>query len=260
MSRRALAFAFGLGVVVGAGTMWFAGSRKPPAASPPAAPAPVVAAPRSEPASAAAAAPEPSAERTTSTLPRPARRTPAPKEPEATKEPAAAALTGTLHISSDIVGAQVFIDRNYIGVAPVTSPEIILGSHRLNIIAQGYDAVTETIEVEQGSRDLQFNFKEVRLDAAVDVVHKHRFGSCKGRLVATPQGLRYDSDDKNDRFTLALTDLELFEVDYLAKTLKVQGVKGKKYEFSDPTAANGDRLFVFHRNVDKARQRLKQGS
>jgi hypothetical protein len=183
-----------------------------------------------------------------------------PKQPEVAKEPAPAAPTGTLHISSDIVGAQVFIDRNYIGVAPVTSPEMTLGSHRLNVIAQGYDAVTETIDVEPGSRNLQFNFKEVRLDAAVDVVHKHRFGSCKGRLVATPQGLRYDSDDKNDRFTLALTDLELFEVDYVAKTLKVQGVKGKKYEFSDPTAANGDRLFVFHRDVDKARQRLKQGS
>jgi hypothetical protein len=260
MSRRALAVAFGLGVVVGAGAMWFAGSRKPPASSP-VAPAPVAsAAPRSEPAPVAAAVPEPSPERTTSTLPRPARRAPAPKEPEVTKEPAAAALTGTLHISSDIVGAQVFIDRNYIGVAPVTAPEITPGSHRLNVIAQGYDSIAETIEVEPGSRDVQFNFKEVRLDAGVDVVHKHRFGSCKGRLVATPQGLRYDSDDKNDRFTLALTDLELFEVDYLAKTLRVQGVKGKKYEFSDPTAANGDRLFVFHRDVDKARQRLKQGS
>jgi hypothetical protein len=167
---------------------------------------------------------------------------------------------GMLHISSDIVGAQVFIDRNYIGVTPLTSPEIALGSHRLNIVAQGYDSIAETIDVEQGPRDLQFNFKEVRLDAAVDVIHKHRFGSCKGRLVATPQGLRYDSDDKNDRFTLPLTDLTVFEVDYLAKTLKVQGAKGKKFEFSDPAAANGDRLFVFHRDVDKARQRLKQGS
>jgi hypothetical protein len=260
MSRRALAVVFGLGVVVGAGAMWFAGSRKPPAANAPAASAPVAAAPRSDPAPAAPAAPEPSAARTPSTLPPPARRAPSPRQPEVTREPSAAAPTGTLHITSDIVGAQVFIDRNYIGVAPVTSPEMTLGSHRLNVIAQGYESVAETIAVAQGSRDLQFNFKEVRLDAAVDVVHKHRLGSCKGRLVATPQGLRYDSDDKNDRFTLPLTDLELFEVDYVAKTLRVQGVKGKKYEFSDPTAANGDRLFVFHRDVDKARQRLKQGS
>jgi hypothetical protein len=256
MSRPVFAVVFGLLVVVGAGTMWHVGSRKLPAARP--APAPVAAAPRREPVPAAPAAPEPSVERTPPTVPRPARGAAAPKQPEIAKEPAAAAPTGTLHINSDIVGAQVFIDRNYIGVAPLTSPEMTLGSHRLNIIAQGYDAVTETIEVEQGSRNLQFNFKEVRLDAAVDVVHKHRFGSCKGRLLATPQGLRYDSDDKNDRFTLPLADLGLFEVDYLAKTLKVQGVTGKKYEFTDPTSANGDRLFVFHRDVDKARQRLKQ--
>jgi hypothetical protein len=167
---------------------------------------------------------------------------------------------GTLHINSDVSGAQVFIDRNYIGVTPVTSPEIAPGSHRVNVVAQGFESIAENVEVEPGSRDLQFNFKEVRLDATVDVVHKHRIGSCKGRLVATPQGLRYDSDDKSDRFTLPLTDLEVFEVDYLAKTLKVKGLKGKRYEFSDPTAANGDRLFVFHRDVDKARQRLKQGS
>ena len=257
MSRRAFTVVFGLLVVVAAGTMWYVGSRKPPAASPIAAPAPVAAAPRSDAAAAVAPAPERSAERAPSTAGRAARRAPAPKEPAVAAEPAAAAATGTLHISSDIVGAQVFIDRNYVGVTPVTAPEIALGSHRLNIIAQGYDSIAETIDVEQGPRDLQFNFKEVRLDAAVDVVHKHRFGSCKGRLVATPQGLRYDSDDKNDRFTLPLTDLEVFEVDYLAKTLKVQGVKGKKFEFSDPTAANGDRLFVFHRDVDKARQRLR---
>ena len=98
----------------------------------------------------------------------------------------------------------------------------------------------------------------MRLDAAIDVVHKHRLDPVRpSRCIAS--GLRYDSDDKNDRFTLALTDLEEFEVDYLAKTLKVKGLKGKRYEFSDPTAANGDRLFVFHRDVDKARQRLKQG-
>jgi hypothetical protein len=167
---------------------------------------------------------------------------------------------GTLRINSDVAGAQVFIDRNYIGVTPVTSPEIAPGSHRVNVVAQGFESIAESVEVEAGSRDLQFNFKDVRLDATVDVVHKHRIGSCKGRLVATPQGLRYDSDDKGDRFTLPLADLEVFEVDYLAKTLKVKGIKGKRYEFSDPTAANGDRLFVFHRDVDKARQRLKQGS
>ena len=34
--------------------------------------------------------------------------------------------------------------------------------------------------------------------------------------------------------------------------------KGKKYDFTDPQG-NPDRLFVFHRDVDKARARLKRG-
>jgi hypothetical protein len=259
MPRRALAVVFGLLILVAGGTLWWVGSRKPPAASPIAA-TPLAPAPRTEPAAAAAPSTAPAPEPAPSTAPRPARRTPAPKEPAAAAEPVAAAPTGTLRISSDIAGAQVFIDRNYVGVTPVTSPEIAVGSHRINVVAHGYDSIAETVEIESGSRDVQFNFKEVRLDAAVDVVHKHRFGSCNGRLVATPQGLRYDTDDKNDRFTLALTEISVFEVDYLAKTLKLQSVKGKRYEFSDPTAVNGDRLFVFHRDVDKARQRLKQGS
>jgi hypothetical protein len=165
----------------------------------------------------------------------------------------------TLHIDSDVTGAQVFIDRNYIGVTPVTASEVAPGPHRLNIVATGYESIAENVEVEPGPRDLQFNFKEVRLDAAIDVVHKHRLGSCKGRLVATPQGVRYDTDDKDDRFSAALGNLEVFEVDYLAKVLRLKVAKGKRYEFTDPGTANADRLFVFHRDVEKVRQRLKQG-
>ena len=33
---------------------------------------------------------------------------------------------------------------------------------------------------------------------------------------------------------------------------------GKQYDFTDPDG-NADRLFVFHRDVDKARQRLGKG-
>jgi len=33
---------------------------------------------------------------------------------------------------------------------------------------------------------------------------------------------------------------------------------GKRYDFTDPDG-NADRLFVFHRDVDKARERLRSG-
>jgi hypothetical protein len=260
MFRRLLVLVSVLVLVIAGGwTVWYSNQSRP--AAPSASPVPPATAviPGNQPLPAVTSSPEPAAERAPAAPSRSARRPAAPKEVERV-EPAAPAAMATLHISSDVAGAQVFIDRDYIGVTPLTSPEIAPGSHRINIVAQGYESIAENVDVEPGTRDLQFNFKEVRLDAAIDVVHKHRFGSCKGRLVATPKGLRYDSDDKDDRFTLALTDLDIFEVDYLAKTLKVKGLKGRRYDFSDPTAASGDRLFVFHRDVDKARQRLKQGS
>jgi hypothetical protein len=168
----------------------------------------------------------------------------------------AAPAGGTLHIDSDVPGAQVFIDRQYIGVTPVTAANISPGTHQLNMSAQGYNGIAQSIDVEPGPRDLLFKFKEVRLDASIDVVHKHRIGSCKGRLAATPQGLRYDTTDKDDAFNVPLSSVESLEIDYLAKVLHVKLAKGKRYDFTDP-AGNADRLFVFHRDVDKARQQLK---
>ena len=169
----------------------------------------------------------------------------------------APATGGLLHIDSDVAGAQVFIDRQYVGVTPLTAPNVSTGTHQINISAPGYSGIAQSVDVEPGPRDFLFRFKEVRLDAAIDVVHKHRIGSCKGRLVATPQGLRYETTDKNDAFTASLTNLERFDVDYLAKTLHVKPAKGKQYDFTDPEG-NADRLFVFHRDVDAARKKLAE--
>ena len=192
-----------------------------------------------------------------------ARREPAPK-PEAAPAPTPAAApveapeAGILNIQSDVPGAKIFIDREYIGLTPVTAQNIRPGSHVLNASAQGYDVIADTIEVSPGSRDILIKLKEVRLDSKLDVVHKHRIGSCKGRLIATPQGLRYETSNKDDAFNSTLLDLETFQVDYLEKNLRVKAQKGKRYDFTDPEG-NADRLFVFHRDVDKARERLKKG-
>ena len=213
------------------------------------APAPVHAAPSPAPEK---ASPEP--ER------REARRrtAPAPK-PAPVPPPAASTDAGVLHISSDVAGAEVFIDRVFIGAAPVTADHVTPGSHRLNVSAPGWDGVAETVDVAPGPRDIVVKLKVVRLDAAIDVIHKHRFGSCRGRLIATPQGMRYETTDKGDAFgTTPLVSLQTFEVDYLAKNLRVKLPGGKKYDFTDPDG-NADHLFVFHRDVDKARARLKKG-
>jgi len=164
----------------------------------------------------------------------------------------------TLHVDSDIPGAQVFIDRQFVGAAPLTTSDVKPGTHQINVSAPGYDQYAESIEVSPGPRDLMVRFKEVRLDTKADVVHKHGIGSCRGTLVATPQGLRYDTTNKGDAFTVALANLEVFEVDYLEKNLKVKIKGGKQYNFTDPSG-NADKLFVFQRDVDKARQRLLKG-
>jgi hypothetical protein len=209
----------------------------------PATPAPVVPAPSS------AGATRPRAER------------PAAAPPAAPATPAGVEVVpdaGTLRIETDVPGAQVFLDRQFIGTAPVTAANVKPGTHQLNVSAEGFDGIARSIDVEPGSRDLMIRFREVRLDARLAVVHKHRVGSCRGELVATPQGLQYTTDDKDDRFTAAFADLEAFQVDYQEKNLRVKLRKGKQFNFTDPDG-NADRLFVFHRDVDKARQRLAGG-
>jgi len=195
--------------------------------------------------------------------PRVARREPPAPAPSAPPAPApapanAAPETATLRINSDVPGAQVFIDRVFIGEAPATALNVKPGTHRLNVSAQGHDGVAETLEVSPGTRDILIKLKDVRLDAKLAVVHKHKIGSCRGQLIATPQGLRYETADKNDGFSVPLQSLEAFEVAYLEKQLRLKLQTGKQYEFTDPDGS-ADRLFVFHRDVEKARDRLKKG-
>jgi hypothetical protein len=209
-----------------------------------------VEAPPPEPAPAPPPAPGP-APTPRRAAPRPA----VPKPVEAAAEPAPTA--GELHITSDVAGAQVFIDRVFLGTTPVTASGVTPGSHTLNVTAQGYDGIERTITVAAGTAELPIAFKEVRLNASIDVVHKHRMGSCEGKLVATQHALQYVTTNKSDAFSVPLTDIQNFEIDYLKKNLTMK-VKGKTYNFTDPKG-NADPLFVFHRDVDKARQRLAAG-
>lgn len=256
MSRRTILILL-LAVVLGGGAaLWLL---RPPALAPEErAAARPAEAPRPTPApapppSAAPAAPEPRAAEP--------RRRPAAPKPEATPAPAAAAPDPdlvTLHVDSDVPGAQVFVDRTFLGKTPLTTTDVKAGSHKLNVSAPGFEGVAQDLSLTPGEKDVLVKLREVRLDASVNVIHKHRMGSCKGRLVATPQGLRYETTDKDDAFRSGLLDLETFEVDYLEKNLRIKAKQGKRFDFTDPEG-NADRLFVFHRDVEKARDRLKKG-
>jgi hypothetical protein len=185
----------------------------------------------------------------------PPRRTARPAAPSA-PEPAApvaerAPTTSTLHVEADVPEAKVFVDRVSRGTTPLTLTDLPPGPHRINITAPGYDGYSEDVDLVPGERTISVSFKQVRLDTVLDVTHKHGMGSCKGRLSATPQGIRFDAADGKDTFSLPLIDIATLEVDYLEKNLRLRTRSGKTYNFTD---SNADRLFAFHEDVNKARK------
>ena len=187
-----------------------------------------------------------------------ARRPRARKVEPAAPEPAAPPPAGpTLIIESDVPGASVFVDRKFVGTTPLRTTDVPGGSHQLNASVTGEEGLAQTIEIaETGETTIALKFREVRLNASVAVVHKHSMGrSCEGRLVATPDGIRYDTANKNDAFAFPFGALEVFEIEYLKKELKVKQKGGKTWNFTDKSD-NADKLFVFHRDVTKAREKL----
>lgn len=201
------------------------------------------------------AEPEPSAGTDTA---RPAsRRRPRPEKPAEPAAPVAAAPSGpVLVIDSDVPGASVFVDRQYLGTTPVRTTDVKPGTHQLNASADGQDGIVRTIEVgDAGETSVSLRFRDVQIDTAVAVVHKHGIGSCEGRLLATIAGLRYDTSNKGDAFSIGFGDLETFEIGYLQKNLRVKKRGGKTWNFTDKSE-NADKLFVFHRDVTKAREKL----
>lgn len=161
-----------------------------------------------------------------------------------------------LVVESDVPGAEVFVDRKYLGTTPLRSTEVTAGSHQVNASATGEDGLVQNIEVgEAGETTIALKFREVRLNAQVAVVHKHGIGSCAGRVTAAPGGISYQTDNKKDAFAFPLRDLEVFEIDYLKKELKVKQRGGRTWNFTDKSE-NADKLFVFHRDVAKAREKL----
>ncbi len=193
----------------------------------------------------------------------PAPRRAATKKAAPPPEPAPAAPkadVATVVIESDVPGASVFVDREFVGTAPVTLRDVTPGTKRINLSAEGFEGVQRSVEVSPGENTVTLRFKEVRLNASVGVAHKHGLGGgCEGTLRATIDGLQYETSNKGDAFNLPYAQVESFEVNYLEKNLKVKQKGGKTWNFTDKSAANADKLFVFHRDVTAAREKLAKG-
>ena len=181
--------------------------------------------------------------------------------PEPTPEvaavmPAPPPAGGVLHVDSDVPGAMIFLDRRCLGTTPLELAELEPGPHRLNVSVEGYEGFAQAVEIANDPVEIMVKFREVRLEQAIEVVHKHRMGSCKGSLIADLQGFHYETSH-NDTFSIRLADIEEFEIDYLAHNLKIKPRGGRTYNFTD-NRDNADALFVFHREVEKALARLSQ--
>ncbi|OFW40267.1 MAG: hypothetical protein A3J29_19910 [Acidobacteria bacterium RIFCSPLOWO2_12_FULL_67_14b] len=236
-----------LAVLIGVGAFFM--MREAPAPAPPpetraAAPAPPPAKKEEPP-----PAPAPVAE---------APRKAAPKRAPAPVAEAPAPTLATLTLESDVPGASVFIDRQFVGNTPLTLDKLEPGTRRVQLTATGFDSVQKSIELVPGPNAISIRIKEVSLNTKVPVVHKHGMGSCEGTLTATLDGLRYETSNKNDAFSLSYAQAEQFAVDYLQKNLRVKQRGGRTWNFTDKND-NADALFVFHRDVEAARKKLADG-
>ena len=179
---------------------------------------------------------------------------PKPVEPAPPPAPTMATLT----LLSDVPGASVFIDRQFVGNTPLTLAGLEPGSKRVQLTATGYDSIQRTIELQPGTNNVTLRIKEVSLSVRTPVVHKHGIGNCQGTLSATLEGLQYETSHKGDAFILPYSRVEVFVVDYMDKNLRVKERGGKTWNFTNKDA-NADPLFVFHRDVEAARKKLAAG-
>ena len=196
--------------------------------------------------------PEKAVEEPRTVKPRPKREKPV----EAPPAPPPGPTGPTLVVDSDVPGASVFVDCKYLGTTPLRTAEVTPGSHQLNASATGEEGLAQSIDVAgTGETSVSLRFHEVRLDASVAVVHKHTMGACEGKLTATPGAITYETANRKDAFSFPLKDLEVFAIDYLKKELKVKQRGGRTWNFTD-RSENADKLFVFHRDVTKAREKM----
>lgn len=183
----------------------------------------------------------------------------APKTPAPEPAPVVAAPTlASLKLDTDVPGASVFIDRQFVGNTPLSLDKLQPGTRRIQVTATGFESIQKTIELNPGPNTVSIRVKEVSLNARANVVHKHGIGSCEGTLTATLDGLQYATSNKGDAFELSYAQLETFSVDYLQKNLRVKQKGGKTWNFTDKND-NADALFVFHRDVEAARKKLADG-
>ena len=175
---------------------------------------------------------------------RPVAVAPAPKTPPAPVE--APAGLGTLRIDSwcrrcSSIGSSSARRRS----SPRTRSAP--GGHQL--MCQRRRRAT-SIDVAAGQREIVVTQREVRPGVVGRRHPQAGVGSCRVCRDASGASVR---DQQPGRFVRGgVPYFETFQVDYLAKNLRLKLPKDRQFNFTDPEG-NADRLFVFHRDVENAR-------
>jgi hypothetical protein len=91
--------------------------------------------------------------------------------------------------------------------------------------------------------------------AAIEVVHKHKLGSCRGRLSVGAAGLRYEPTRPGHGFAVPLASVERLESDPRKKVLAVKLRGGRTYNFTDP-GNRPEPLQAFQKAFAKPRPRV----
>ena len=155
-----------------------------------------------------------------------------------------------------MAGASVFVDRRFVGKAPVDVLEVTPGPHRLNVSADGHEMYAEEIEVGSEPRTVSVRFNEVRLDESLPVVHKHGMGSCRGVLrAAAARRPRLRDRERQGLLPRAARRPRALRSGLHEEDAPRLLPGGRSYTFT-VEGPSADPLLVFQQKVDKARKRL----
>ena len=159
-----------------------------------------------------------------------------------------------LRVEADVADASVFVDRRFVGKAPVEIRDVSPGPHRVNVSADGFPMHAE--EVGSGPSPARSAFASTRsASTSLSPWSTSTGWDPAGGLKASPEGLRFEAASGKDSFRAPFAELARFEVDYLKKTLRVSLSGGRSYNFT-VEGPSADPLLVFQQKVEGARKRL----
>jgi PEGA domain-containing protein len=120
----------------------------------------------------------------------------------------------TLRVRTDVVGVTVLVDGQDAGETPITISPVAVGRHRITLLKAGYHDQVEDVDVQPGSTTRLFVVMKPAvvslpsLPVEFRALHQHlRSGACIGQLTINADALDYRSDDGQDVFHLAISEL-----------------------------------------------------